>query len=67
MRSTDPIYGIACHIPSTRIRQAIRRMLVNGHPNLPTCGHRKLPTLGDQLTASVAAWTSPDLSLSLSR
>ncbi len=28
---------------------------VNGHPNLPSCGHRKLPTLSDQLTASVAA------------
>ena len=40
---------------------------VNGHRNLPSCGHRKFPTLGDQLTASVAAWTRPDLSLSLSR
>ena len=40
---------------------------VNGHPNLPICGHRKFPTPGDQLTSSVAAWTMPDLSLSLSR
>jgi transposase InsO family protein len=36
-------------------------------PKIPQARSSKTPHPGDQLTASVAAWTMPDLSLSLRR
>ena len=56
-----------------RAHRIVNRAFATGYnrcqrsPKSPQSRSSKTPHPGDQLTASVAAWTMPDLSLSLSR